>query len=83
MKKYILFISLLFFSTYLQAQDNLKFYIKKALTNNLQLNAKEKVLNLQSKVKIFQEVNSYQASLFQEIKRVLLLQIRLIKAVKV
>ena len=42
MKKYILFISLLFFSTYLQAQDNLKFYIKKALTNNLQLNAERK-----------------------------------------
>ena len=43
MKKYILFILLLFFSTYLQAQDNLKFYIKKALTNNLQLNAERKV----------------------------------------
>ena len=42
MKKYILFILLLFFSTYLQAQDNLKFYIKKALTNNLQLNAERK-----------------------------------------
>ena len=42
MKKYILVIYLLFFSGYLQAQDNLKFYIKKALSNNLQLNAERK-----------------------------------------
>jgi len=42
MKKYILFILLLFSSNYLQAQDNLKFYIKKALTNNLTLNAERK-----------------------------------------
>ena len=42
MKKYILVIYLLFFSGYLQAQDNLKFYIKKALTNNLKLNAERK-----------------------------------------
>ncbi len=38
MKKYILIILLLFFNQ-LKAQDNLKFYIKKALDNNLQLNA--------------------------------------------
>ncbi len=42
MKKYILFFLLLFSSNYLQAQDNLKFYIKKALTNNLKLNAERK-----------------------------------------
>ncbi len=42
MKKYILFILLLFSSNYLQAQDNLKFYINKALTNNLTLNAERK-----------------------------------------
>ena len=42
MKKYILFILLLFSSNYLQAQDNLKFFIKKALTNNLKLNAERK-----------------------------------------
>ena len=42
MKKYILIIYLLFSSDYLQAQDNLKFYIKKALSNNLQLNAERK-----------------------------------------
>tara|TARA_B100000614_G_scaffold191618_1_gene172640 strand:- start:330 stop:1619 length:1290 start_codon:yes stop_codon:yes gene_type:complete len=42
MKKYILIIYLLFLSDYLQAQDNLKFYIKKALSNNLQLNAERK-----------------------------------------
>ena len=42
MKKYIFIIFLLFFSNYLQAQDNLKFYIEKALANNLQLNAERK-----------------------------------------
>ena len=42
MKKYILIIYLLFSSNYLQAQDNLKFYIQKALSNNLQLNAERK-----------------------------------------
>ena len=42
MKKYLLIILLFFYSNYLQAQDNLKFYIKKALANNLQLNAERK-----------------------------------------
>ena len=42
MKKYILIIFFLFSSNYLQAQDNLKFYVKKALSNNLQLNAERK-----------------------------------------
>ena len=42
MKKYILLILLIFSSNYLQAQDNLKFYIKKALADNLQLNAERK-----------------------------------------
>ena len=41
MKKYILII-LLFFPNYLQAQDNLKFFVKKALESNLQLNAERK-----------------------------------------
>jgi len=42
MKKIIIaFISLLIFSN-LQAEDNLKFYIEKALKNNLQLNAERK-----------------------------------------
>ena len=35
-------IVLLFFATNLQAQDNLKFFIEKALENNLQLNAERK-----------------------------------------
>ena len=43
MKKLIILIYLLFFSNYLQAQDNLKFYIQKALANNLQLNAERKI----------------------------------------
>ena len=42
MKKYILIIYLLLSSNYLKAQDNLKFYVQKALSNNLQLNAERK-----------------------------------------
>ena len=42
MKKLIFLIHLLFYSSNLDAQDNLKFYIKKALSNNLQLNAERK-----------------------------------------
>ena len=42
MNKYIFIVYLLFSSSYLQAQDNLKFYVQKALTNNLQLNAERK-----------------------------------------
>ena len=42
MKKYFLIFFVLFFSTFLHAQDNLKFYIEKALENNLQLNAERK-----------------------------------------
>ena len=42
MKKLIFFIYLIFFTNYLNAQDNLKFYIQKALSNNLQLNAERK-----------------------------------------
>ena len=42
MKKYVFTIFLLFFSSYLEAQDNLKFYVQKALSNNLQLNAERK-----------------------------------------
>ena len=42
MKKQIFIILFLFSLNNLNAQDNLKFYIKKALTNNLQLNAERK-----------------------------------------
>tara|TARA_B100000963_G_C22597483_1_gene658585 strand:+ start:607 stop:1896 length:1290 start_codon:yes stop_codon:yes gene_type:complete len=42
MKKYILAVLLSFFFTHLHAKDNLKFFIKKALENNLQLNAERK-----------------------------------------
>ena len=44
MNKIILFLFSLFFFSNLQAQDNLKFYIEKALKNNLQLNAERKSL---------------------------------------
>jgi len=42
MKRYFFIIFLLFSTSNLHAQDNLKFYIKKALTNNLKLNAERK-----------------------------------------
>ena len=46
MKNIFIIIFLLFFATNLQGQDNLKFFIEKALENNLQLNAERK--NLES-----------------------------------
>ena len=42
MNKYLILPFLLFFVSNLQAQDNLKFYIEKALVNNLKLNAERK-----------------------------------------
>ncbi len=42
MKKYFFVILLFFSSNYLEAEDNLKFFIEKALANNLQLNAERK-----------------------------------------
>ena len=42
MKKYLTIIFILFSSSFLHAQDNLKFYVEKALENNLQLNAERK-----------------------------------------
>ena len=42
MKKYIFIIYLLFSSSYLYAKDDLKFFIKKSLSNNLLLNAERK-----------------------------------------
>ena len=83
MKKYFTIIFILFSSNFLHAKDNLKFYVEKALENNLQLNAERKISNLQSKVKIFLEVNFYLALQFQEINQVLLLLTELIKMVQV
>ena len=42
MKKIILLFTSLFFFSYLEANDNLKLYVEKALKNNLQLNAERK-----------------------------------------
>ena len=44
MKSFIILSILLLISTNLQAEENLKFYIKKALKNNFQLNAERKSL---------------------------------------
>ena len=57
MKNYLPIIFFLISSNYLHAQDNLKFYIEKALANNLQLNAERKISSLRNKVKTFQEVS--------------------------
>ena len=46
MKIIIIALTSLFIFSNLQAKDNLKFYIEKALKNNLQLNAERK--NLES-----------------------------------
>ena len=42
MKFFFYILILLFYNLNLQAQDNLKFFIEKALQNNLQLNAERK-----------------------------------------
>jgi len=42
MKKFIFIIYFFFYLSCLHAQDNLKFYVEKALSNNLQLNAERK-----------------------------------------
>ena len=42
MKYYIFIIYLLFSLNHLQAQEDLKFFVEKALINNLQLNAERK-----------------------------------------
>jgi len=42
MKKFFTSIFLLFFTINLQAEENLKFFVEKALENNLQLNAERK-----------------------------------------
>ena len=42
MSRYLLIIFSLFFFSILKAEENLKFYIEKALENNLQLNAERK-----------------------------------------
>ncbi|RPG94591.1 MAG: hypothetical protein CBE46_002205 [Candidatus Pelagibacter sp. TMED286] len=42
MKTFALVIFLIFFSNHLQAEGDLKFYIEKALANNLQLNSERK-----------------------------------------
>ena len=44
MKRFFILSILLLISTNLQAEENLKFYIKKALKNNFQLNAERKSL---------------------------------------
>jgi outer membrane protein len=44
MKKIFLILSLVFIFCNLQAEDNLKFYVEKALKNNFQLNAERKSL---------------------------------------
>ena len=42
MRKIIIFISIFIFFSNLNATDNLQFFVKKAIENNLQLNAERK-----------------------------------------
>jgi len=52
MSRYFLIIFSLFFFSILKAEDNLKFYIQKALDNNLQLNAERKNFESAKQTKI-------------------------------
>ena len=79
MKKIIFLINILIFSQ-LSAEENLKFFVKKAIENNLKLNAKRQNLEAVKQKKIFLEVSFYQVLLFPQIKLAQPLQIKLIKA---
>ena len=59
MRKIVIFISIFIFFSNLNATDNLQFFVKKAIENNLQLNAERKILNQLNKIKIFLEVSFY------------------------
>ena len=58
MKKTIIFLNIFLFST-LHAEDNLKFYIDKAIKNNIKLNAERKNLESVKQKKNISEVNFY------------------------
>ena len=83
MKKYLTIIFILFYSTFLHAQDNLKFYIEKALENNLQLNAERKNFESAKQSKNISRSEFLPVLHFQEIKQALLLQTELIKVAQV
>ena len=51
--KFRLLIVIYLSFNHLYADDNLNFYTKKALENNLQLKAERKILKQQNKIKIF------------------------------
>ena len=78
MKKFVFFLSLLAI-TNLNAKENLKFFISKAIKNNFQLNAERKNLESAKQEKIYQEANFYQVSLYLVVKQVLHLLIKQIK----
>ena len=78
MKKIIFLINILIFSQ-LSAEENLKFFVNKAIENNLQLNAERQNLEAVKQKKIFLEVSFYRALLSPQIKPAQPLQIKLIK----
>ena len=78
MKKIIILINILIF-TQLSAEDNLKFFVNKAIENNFQLNAERKNFEATKQKKIFLEVSFYLVLLFPQIKQAQPLQIKLTK----
>ena len=79
MKKLILIILLLFSLNNLHAKDNLKFYIKKALENNLQLNAERKSFESAKQSKNISRSEFLPSITLWETKQALLLQIKQIR----
>ena len=79
MKKHLIIIFLLFSFSDLYAQESLRYYIQKALENNLQLNAERKNFESSKQSKNISEVNFYQVLHYQEINPVLRHLIELIK----
>ena len=61
MKKQIFIFVSLFFFFKVNAEENLRFYLTKALENNILLNAERKSLESSKQKKIFQEANFIQA----------------------
>ena len=79
MKKHLIIIFLLFSFSDLYAQESLRYYIQKALENNLQLNAERKNFESSKQSKNISRSEFYQVLHYQEINPVLRHLIELIK----
>ena len=65
MRKIIIFISSFIFFSNLNATDNLQFFVKKAIENNLQLNAERKNFESAKQSKNISIPNFFQPTIFQ------------------